>query len=835
MRGPDRQSAERDPRFPPSSGAGRFDLGLCVGVEALSDHECRLAIAEVCAAARDIIFCASLDDPTPTRGVAIRPRSFWIETFAQWGFGLDGDFDAAFIAREAMRFTASAENLSALDAALRRCDQLRKSWVGAVEQLAQLNAERSRLLAEADVSRQEASRRDRTIETLSSDLERSRWDARLLREREFAREQTAQMLQAELRHLRAYVSLIQSTVGWAFLERVRRGRDALIPTQGRRRRAYLSVRRGLLSLLGRTTSRDSARQGDVVEGDLTPLGATLDDEAALAPDIAYRIWVGRHTLTDDDVASLRRDLARLPHQPRISILTPVYNTPETALRRMAASVSAQIYPNWELCVIDDGSTDPRVGRFLDELQSADARRIRVRHLVANEGIAGASAAALELASGEFVALLDHDDELAPEALYEVVRRLNADPDLDIVYSDEDKLELDGRRVEPFFKPGWSPDLLLSMNYIGHLAALRRSLVEDVGGFRRGFDGSQDYDLFLRCAERTERIAHIPKILYHWRKLPSSASTGHAAKPLAHGAATLAIAEALRRRDREASVESVIPGRYAVRYALRDQPLVSIIIPTRDRWQLLRQCLDSIRTLTDYPNYEIVVLDNDSTEPATRAFLGSLDGTAKVAVSHGQFNFARINNEGVKHAAGDYFLFLNNDTTITRPQWLRAMLEHAQRPEVGAVGARLLYPDGRIQHAGVVLGIGGVAGHAFKYDRPDAGTHFDLPNVVRNCSAVTAACMMVRRQVFEEVGGFDERFAVAFNDVDLCCRIRARGYLIVYTPLAELCHLESASRKSLHPPEDDALMWQHWGDAIQAGDPYYNPNLTRVYEDWRIAL
>ena len=551
------------------------------------------------------------------------------------------------------------------------------------------------------------------------------------------------------------------------------------------------------------------------------------------PETGYQQWLRRHVLTPEDIAAMGRQVEGFTYRPRVSVITPVYNTPEAWLLRMVASVQAQVYPDWELCLVDDGSTDLHVMPALEELAATDPR-IRVEQLPQNEGIGGASARALQMATGEFVALLDHDDELSPDALFEVVACLATEPELDLLYSDEDKLDVDGQRVEPFFKPDWSPDLLLSMNYVAHLTVLRRSLVEAAGGFRRGFDGSQDYDLLLRVTEQTARIAHIPKVLYHWRKAAGSVATGHAAKPFAQAAAQRALADALGRRGREGRVESMSPGRYTVRYALHDRPLVSIIIPTRDRLELLRQCVDSVERMTDYAPYEILIVDNDSVEPATRQYLEAAGGRWRVIRCPGPFNFARINNLGVTAARGDYYVFLNNDTLVRREDWLEAMVEQAQRLEVGAVGARLLFPDARIQHAGVVLGVGGVAGHAFKYCPGDASIHFDLPNVVRNVSAVTAACMMVPRRVFEDVGGFDERFAVAFNDVDLCCRIRARGYLIVYTPLAELCHLESASRKHLHPPADEVLMWERWGATIRAGDPYYNPNLTAMHEDWSVA-
>lgn len=616
-------------------------------------------------------------------------------------------------------------------------------------------------------------------------------------------------------HLEAFIGLIQGTIGWKILERLRRIRDRVVPGDSRRGRVYRGLRRGL-----------GGRRGAA----LPYAGSGAAGDAA---DTAYERWIAGHEPTGQDVALMKAQARRLLLRPTISLVTPVYNTDPAVLRRMADSVMAQVYPHWQLCLADDGSTDPATASLLDELGKADPR-IVVERLDRNGGIAAASNRAAAAATGEFLALLDHDDELAPHALFELARRLNEDPDLDILYSDEDKLDGDGRRVDPFFKPAWSPDLLLSMNYVGHLLALRRTLFDLVGGFRAGFEGSQDYDLLLRATEQTSRIAHIPKVLYHWRKGPGSVAADPDAKPHAGDAAERALTEALARRGVEGHVETVSRGRYAARYRLQGAPKVSIIIPTRDRLPLLRQCIDSIETRTDHAPLELIVVDNNSTEPGAVAYLDSLRERHLVCTRTEPFNFARLNNFAVTRATGDYLLFLNNDTQVIDAGWVTAMLEQAQRPEVGAVGAKLLYPDLTIQHAGVVLGIGGVAGHAFKHMPDDSHGYFDIAHVIRNCSAVTGACMMVPRAVFEKVAGFDERLAVVFNDIDLCLRIRQHGYLVVYTPRAVLYHVESASRRQLHPPAEEQLMWRLWGDAIRAGDPYYNPNLTRTHEDWSVG-
>jgi GT2 family glycosyltransferase len=546
----------------------------------------------------------------------------------------------------------------------------------------------------------------------------------------------------------------------------------------------------------------------------------------------FKIWLQQHQLKPADIERMRQELEYFTYTPLISIITPVYNTEEVWLRRAIQSVQAQIYKNWEMCVVDDASTKNHVMPILDEYAASDPR-IRVKQLSKNRGIAGASSQALSMATGEFIGLLDHDDELTPDALWEVTSRLNQNPELDLVYSDEDKLTADGIRVEPFFKPDWSPDLLLSMNYITHFAVFRMSLLEAIGGFRPGYEGAQDYDVLLRVTEKTNRIAHVPKILYHWRMGDTSSASSASAKPFASESGRRAVEDALKRRGYEASAEILAPGRYRARYKIPESPLVSIIIPTRDQVRLLQQCVTSIEGKTSYHPYEIVVIDNNSIDPETVHLLDALSDKHRVLRYPGPFNFSAINNFGATQAKGEHLLFLNDDTQVIDGEWLAALVEQAQRPEVGVAGAKLLYPDNSIQHAGVTLGICGGAGHAFRKLPNNRTAYFGLADLTRNCSAVTAACMIIRRKVFDEVGGFDEELKVVYNDVDLCLRIRKQGYLILYTPFAVLYHFESATRGRLRPTREEELFCRRWSETIRLGDPYYNPSLTLTREDWSL--
>lgn len=562
-------------------------------------------------------------------------------------------------------------------------------------------------------------------------------------------------------------------------------------------------------------------------------------------DFAYQQWLVQHFPRAADLRKMADTVPAFPYKPTISIIVPVYNTPEKFLRDAIESVFNQIYPYWELCLADDASTAAHIKPILQEYAARDGR-IKVTFCEENGHISRASNAAISTATGEFIALLDHDDLITPDALYEVVLLLNQHPEADMIYSDEDKVDETNQLMHPFFKPDWCPDSFLSRMYTCHFGVYRRSIVDEIGGFRVGFEGSQDYDLVLRLTEKTENIYHIPKILYHWRLHAASTASGKQdVKTYAYEAAKKAILEAIHRRQEPGTIVDVpgFFGNYTVRYQIQDYKRVSIIIPTRNLGTMLDRCLTSIFSLTTYPNYEVILVDNGSTETET------LDVIARWQQQEPQrfkcypldipFNYPTINNFGVSKAEGDYLLFLNNDTKILVPDWLDAMVEQAQRSQIGAVGALLLYEDDTIQHAGIMLGIGGIAGHshrAFPKDTPGYVCHV---KTVNNFSAVTGACLMCRREVFEEVGGLDETLAVAYNDVDFCLKLIDRGYRNIYLPHVVLYHYESKSRGYEDTPEKLARLgreaeilrrrWQKYLD----NDPCYNPNLTRLREDYSI--
>ncbi|MEO7600211.1 MAG: glycosyltransferase, partial [Opitutus sp.] len=569
----------------------------------------------------------------------------------------------------------------------------------------------------------------------------------------------------------------------------------------------------------------------------------------------YATWVRRFDgPTLDQTVTRRARIEALKPEQRLllSVIMPVYDTPDAWLVKAIESVRAQIYPHWELCIANDASSAPHVRRILDDYARRDAR-IRITHRETNGHISAASNSALGLVTGEFVALLDHDDEFAPHALSEVLFALIEKPTLEYLYSDEDKIDELGRRSDPYFKPDWNPDLLLGQNYTCHLSVYRASLLRELGGFREGFEGSQDWDLALRATAKlpSDKIHHIPHVLYHWRAIPGSTALlieGKQDYPFI--AARKALQEHLQRTGTSAELVPVEGRHWRLKRAMPDTaPKVSIVIPTKNATELLRLCLTTLLAKTTYPSFELIVVNNRSDDAVALAYLEELRRSDVTVLDYdATFNFSALNNFAVRHAQGDVIAFLNNDIEVLTPDWLQEMVSQAIRPEIGAVGAMLYYPDDTIQHAGAILGLTGiagkegVAGHAFKGFRRGVDGQRNRLRLVQNYSALTAACLVIRRTVFEQVGGFNEGdLPVAFNDIDFCLRIRKAGYRNLWTPFAEFYHHESASRGLEDTPEkvkrfqgEVTYMRRTWSRLLDA-DPAYNPNLSLQHEDFSLAF
>ncbi|MBA3387403.1 MAG: glycosyltransferase family 2 protein [Chthoniobacterales bacterium] len=545
----------------------------------------------------------------------------------------------------------------------------------------------------------------------------------------------------------------------------------------------------------------------------------------------YQAWFERHRVTPAQASAMREDSQRFVYRPCVSIITPVFNTPVPWLREAVDSVLTQAYENWELILIDDKSSSQELSAFLRELPGKDSRIVLVES-PQHGGISAASNRGLEAACGEWIGFLDHDDVLEPDALFQHVKLLQEHHDADLIYSDEDKLTEDGLD-SPIMKPDWSPDFFLSCNYICHFTIIRCELLRQIGGLRSEFDGAQDYDLFFRIIERTPRIHHVPRVLYHWRRSAASTADNIRRKPQSLETGRCAVEAHLKRTGKQGHV--AVDWRthaYWIRRDIPDAKMISIIIPVRDRVDLLKRCLSSLTSRTSYEPYEIVVVDNESASDEAREFFSSFPH--RLLRFSGPFNFSAINNFAVEQTDSPWLLFLNNDTEIIESGWLTAMAEHVQRSEVGAVGARLLFSDDTVQHAGIVVGVGGIAEHAFRGFPAEAPGVCRQLQVMRNYSAVTGACLMTRREVFEEVGGFDEeRLPVTFNDVDLCLKMRRAGYLVVYTPFAKLYHHESATRRPAVEARETGVMRERWSDLLE-NDPYYNPNLSRERADFSLG-
>ena len=557
--------------------------------------------------------------------------------------------------------------------------------------------------------------------------------------------------------------------------------------------------------------------------------------------VSYEDFLKKYGVKEEELARQRQEV--FENGPCFSIAVPLYQTKEKYLREMIESVQAQTYTNWELCLADgsgrEHSLQPVIGEYI-----AKDKRIKYCLLDSNEGIAGNTNEALKMADGDFVVLTDHDDLLSPEALYQCAKAVQKEPQTDVIYSDEDKVDMSGKKFfEPHFKSDYNIDLLCTMNYICHLFVVRKDVMERAGLFESCYDGAQDHDFILRCTEKAEHIVHIPKVLYHWRCHAQSTSENPESKLYAFENGCKAVKAHYDRIGIPAEVEQgPFYGMYRTHYLWKEQPLVSILIPNKDHVADLKKCMDSIEEKSTYRNFEFIIVENNSTEEETFAYYKEIEKRDNVRVLYYKedFNYSRINNFGAKEANGEYVLLLNNDTEMIEPDSIKEMLDVCMRPDVGIVGAKLIFEDNTIQHAGVIIGFGGIAGHAFiGQDRDDNG-YFSRILSVQDLSAVTAACLMVRRRVFEEVDGLNEEFKVAFNDIDFCLKVRKADYLVVYNPYAQFYHYESKSRgledsadKVARFQQEIALFEERWGDILEKGDPYYNPNLTLDKADFSL--
>jgi len=696
-------------------------------------------------------------------------------------------------------------------------------------------------------------KRDQFIELYLSDkselsiqLERLKNQLSLLADHEKILQYKIDSLDKQLREVKneasslsTEITTIYNTTAWKLVEILWKIRFTILPKNSRRENWLKSIYR----LAQRIWNIDKNTKTLIVdEKQEEEVLISRDRQQEQYNDLFYKDWIENNEPGVEELISLVTLGNNFTYKPLISIVMPVYNPPLEAFREAVQSVLEQTYNNWELCILNACVSNLEVRGIINTFCAQD-NRILVKEVKSNLGIAGNTNVGISLAQGEFIAFLDHDDCLAPFALYEIVKALQSFNCADLIYSDEDKISDDGQhRYSAFFKPDFSPNMIRSWNYISHFLVIRKSIGDHIGWIREGFEGSQDHDLILRVIEQTNNILHISKILYHWRAVPGSAASSSDSKPYAIQSGIKAVTEHIKRLGMDGKVEKgLFNFSYKVTYQTINQK-VSIIIPNQDHEDDLKSCVESIIYKTSYDNYEIIIVENGSSNASTFDLYNKFKQNSKIKVIEWKnpFNYSLVNNFAVQHTTGDIILLLNNDVTVINSDWLERMVEYAQHENIGAVGAKLYYPDDTIQHAGVIVGIGGVAGHTHRSFPRSSYGYFGRLQVVQNLSAVTGACLMVRKNIFEEIHGFDEGYPLAFGDIDFCLRIREKGYLIVWSPFAELYHFESKTRGYEDSPEklerfehEMDRFKKRWNKFLENGDIYYNKNLSLERDDFAI--
>ncbi len=832
-----------------------YDLIISIEViEHLNMNNHIKAIENLCNYTNDFLFSSTPTGYNDPSHFNIHPTYYWAKVFANNKFIRDVDFDASFISEWAIRFRKNEENLSFLISQYERIyymnyiekKSLRNELIKNKNMLSERFYEDKRNNFEKIIED-----KDHEINDLNKAILCEKTNVnKYLKESLGLMKKVKDLEQYETNYFDAIkhqseinmqLTSIMNSRGYRFLQKYYKLRVFLIPPNSRRIKMAK-----MLFKLTKITNPIYFKKGltyikangikstlyKIYSGNVPPSVQEKD---------AYSIWISRNEPSKEELVIQRQ--AKFKLNPLISIVVPTYNTPINFLIDMIESVENQTYSNWELCIADGGSENIKdIKKILNK-----HKKIVYKVLQTNEGIAGNSNEALSLANGEYVALLDHDDILPPFALYEVIKAINENPQCDFIYSDEDKFEkVNDKRFDPHFKPDFSPDTLMSYNYITHLSVIKTELIKKIEGFRDGYNGSQDYDLILRATENANCIIHIPKVLYHWRIHENSVSLNPQSKIYAYESAINALNSHLERNKIIADVEhGAFLGSYKINYKIINNPKVSIIIPNKDHVADLKRCLFSIRTFTTYSNYEIIIVENNSELEETFQYYEGLRELKDIKILNyeGTFNFSKINNFASTQCDGDYLLFLNNDTEVITKRWIEMMLEHCQRDDVGIVGAKLYYKDNTIQHAGVILNIAGLAGHSHKYCSRNSFGYFGRASIIQNLSAVSGACMMIKHNIFNEVNGLDEDFEVAYNDIDLCLKVRKMGKLIVWTPYAELYHFESKTRGFDNDSEikmerlkaEANLFKQKWKAELEKGDQYYNTNFTLDREDFSLKI
>lgn len=821
----------------PSDFPRKFDCIACVEIaEHLYEEDAGRLIGVLCDSAETVLFSSVSHPAGDISKCNIQQPEYWSKRFAQYGFFRSLEGDAEAIAPGGILFVRQEKTVSRLVEDYER--GIRQVRLDLKQSLEKKEEHLKRLSRELEKEREE----HKTADDLARELRIRKRQMEQIRKKKDSAERKLRAREKELELLRKHcegVSRNYEAISHSFFWRATK--------------PFRMVMIGIKRLMKRTPGLHvtycalACMRNDGFKAMLRFLRQWR--VARADRNFVWQYCKGKSLYKSEfeSYELLRRQLLSNPGGgPKISVVVPLYNTPELFLRQMVDSVLNQTYLNWELCLADASDGEHANVEKICRDYAARFSNIRYQKLEGNEGISRNTNRAIAMSTGDYIALFDHDDLLHPSALYYVAKAA-VEQKADFIYTDE--LTFDGtidNVVIIHLKPDFALDNLRSNNYICHLTTFKRSLFNQVGGFRDEYDGSQDYDMILRLTEQAENIVHIPHVLYYWRTHAKSVAGDISAKPYCIDAGLRAITAHLERCGIQGRVGTIYntPGFYKTDYEIDGEPLISILIPNKDHSDDLNRCLKSILQKTTYHNYEIIIIENNSEEPETFSYYETLSSkkNIKVVYYEGGFNYSAINNFGRRFASGEHFLLLNNDTEVISPNWLQEMLMYAQRNDVGAVGAKLYYPDNTVQHAGIGMNIKGFAGHYHRFfDRGDPG-YMGRLSYAQDVSAVTGACIMMRSEVYDGVGGLDESLEVAFNDVDLCLRIREKGYLVVFTPFAELYHYESISRGDDHDWENRnrfrsevERVRQRWSDRLRAGDPYYNPNLTLETEDFSIDM
>jgi GT2 family glycosyltransferase len=787
----------------------QYDLIVCIEVlEHLPEQVVERAIENLCQNASTILFSSTPNDKTEPTHQNVQNPGYWACLFAKFGFFEQVHYDASFINSHAMLFK-KVENTQNLDVIKPYSDRV-YSLKSSLFELRSLNHNLQEKLQQRD---SQLKQYDEKLQQRDSQLKQ--YDEKLQQ-----RDSQLKQYGENLEQMQKSIQSITTSMGYSTILKFRDYWNSCFPSKSRRRKYADTLMLRIINNLIGMKQKESE-----IKSKTKPINLS-----SLPIDLQYKLWLENHSISENEINLIKKEIFTFKIKPKISIIMPVYNVDKIWLVAAIDSVRKQFYENWELCIADDASSKNWIKPVLEEYSKLD-ERIKVQYLSKNLGIAGASNKAIELSTGDYVGFLDNDDYLYPDALFEIVKKINEKPDVEIIYSDEDKIDTDGQRIDPYFKPDWSPDLLMTGNYITHFCVLHKSLIQSLKGFRLGYDGSQDFDLFLRATDISRKIEHISKVLYGWRKIPGSASTSVHSKPYTHSASIRALDDALNRRNIKGKVEQVEDTLYfRVRYDFGN-PLVSIILVIQNDLASLKKCISSIES-TNYQNFELIIIDNSYSMEMTN-FLKS--SGHKIIKTDSKLNISRIYNTGAYHAKGDHLLFLSSNMEPISYDWLESMMESLSLDNVGVVGPMLIKSHDSsesgyfIVNAGTVIGMGSVTSNAFA-GLPIQFMHArNIHLTIRNCSAISGKCMLIKKKIFDKIGGWDEKIQ-QYNDVDLCLRVASSGYRIVYTPYAKL--LQSKINTPIF--YDDYFFVTKWKQQILAPDPYYNVNLSQISASYDIS-